>query len=310
MYQRTLAKSTRLLIDREPLGNKKMEAIIHPAGPNTGRVFKVGKNTIEARLKYAQAKNGAMLLENQYLSVIHCEHVLGVLEVFEIDNAIIELKQIDSLSYNIMKFFKLNTKTIAFPNFEHREYELCQALLEAGTVEQNSKVNFITISEEMGDDNFKLIPRKGSLTIKVFTNYPNLLDKGEAEYTFDGLEKSKKRYADNISKARPYLNAPGIFNHKVWLEIGKRIAGIFYYPSYGWGHGINESNQFFYPHNIKNIKSDNWNKNEIAEHSLTDRIGEISLLGGRLVDIEIIARRSSHHNTLKFLKYYFPEELI
>ena len=292
-YQRTL-KSAIELYGLEPFGKKPIKIIINPAVPNTGRVFRTLGTEIPATLEYVEPIKGLvklLSLKKDNRRIFVPEHLLGELFGYEIDNAIIELETIPSLSYKLLKNFGSAKNTEVVPYFGTR---LCE-LLENNIKEQNATRKLLRLEEKIKTPKLIFEPiERSDLVIKVITDYK--LAKGKRIAQERDLVISPE-LTKEISIARNYCSTP------LWApKLLTKSIGYLLFLSHGFSYGIDESNTFYPQKTPEAWRAQELMEAEVACHSILDKLGEVSLLPRRLTGIKITSTGAGHKYTIEMLK--------
>jgi len=281
----------------EPLGGKPVKVTINKAPPNTGKVFINQGERIPSTLDYVEPIGilaRLLSLRKGNKRVFMPEHLIGKLEGYGVDNALIELEAMPSLSYRFLKYIG-SAKNAAVVPFLGRK--LCDAL-EDNVEEQDAPRKVLRLEEKIETEKLTLTPLKGSdeVVIKVTTDYE--LRKGKRIIQEKELIVSPELIKD-IAIARAYCNT-FIWAPK-WLT---KAFGYLLSPSHGWGYGMDESTQFFPRKTPESWQGYELIENEVACHNILDKIGEFSLLPGRLAGVHIDCKFAGHKDTINILKKY------
>ncbi|MBI2558858.1 UDP-3-O-acyl-N-acetylglucosamine deacetylase [Candidatus Woesearchaeota archaeon] len=278
----------------EYYGGNYVETVIKPAEENTGIIFRTKNGNIKAKLDYAAQSRSSILLNNGRVQILNVEHILATLYAYGIDNALIEIKRTPSKSFRLLSELGLTTGIEVVPTFEDREKTLCDKLDGAGIEQQRTERKELRINKPVYTEKLSFEPINSGLILVATTNYPI-----PGEQTV-AIQITPQSYRDELSRSRPYAkHAP------VWLpkRLVSAIAAVMF-PSFGIGHGF-DSSKVFLP--VKN--KEEWYKtqrypdgDEIARHTMVDRLGALALLNGRLEGVRVLARYSGHENDLRVLR--------
>ena len=143
------------------------------------------------------------------------------------------------------------------------------------------------------------IPDNEALYMHATTRY-NPIGFQAVEFKIDS-----QTYKTELAGARRYaehLKIPmKILGKKVSFAIGS-AAALVLYPSFGIGHGFNFDNIFIPVSTVDEWREQEQYPEEIARHTIVDRLGAIALLDGRLEGVECYMKFSNHSNDIKVLK--------
>lgn len=292
-YQKTLKNSIEIPGIEQPSGNYS-EMIISPATENTGIVFETPKEQIRATLNNAVSSPWplaqTLLLQGKEEQIALPEHSLAQLLAYDVDNARIQIKKKHSISSRLFQQFGHARNTYFLPNVGIR---LCEAL-ENNTEEQPAPRKILRLEGKIDTEKLMLEPIEGNdIIIKAITNYK--LAKGRIIQEKE-LVISPQTIKE-ISLSRAYCRVPR------WApKILSRAVSKFFFLSYGFGSGCDDTNQFYIQDTPKYWEANQIMGEEVARHSIWDRTGELSLLPGRIAGVRITSRGSSHRYTLMVLK--------
>ena len=79
MQMQHTIQTSILLTGVDPYGGSKVEAVIHPAGENTGIIFRAYSGAVKASLENASHYHSAILLSSGNTRVLNVEHILATL---------------------------------------------------------------------------------------------------------------------------------------------------------------------------------------------------------------------------------------
>lgn len=263
------------------------EMTISPAAENTGIVFRrkdVGEQAyVKAVAENVSSTARSTTISEGEVSVATIEHVMSALTGMGIDNALIDLTNVE------------------VPILDGSASEYVKAFAAAGLVEQDAERKFIELPEEVEikDEKtgswVKLTPAgKPSYDITVDFNSRVLGVQSaqwdlEKEYaheigpcrTFVFFHEVEYLFANNLVKGGDVDNAIVIVEHPVTDEQLDRMAKLFNQPRLG----VSESGY------LSNLKLHF--PNECGRHKLLDMIGDLRLVGGYL-NAEITAFKPGH----------------
>lgn len=298
-YQHTLKEKIELY-GTEPFGGNPVKITISPAHPDTGIIFETSKkNTIRvpAKLEYAEPKKSLikfLALKNENIRIFMPEHLLAILFGYGVDNAIINLEKSPSRSSIILKYFGTARNTSVVPYLGRK---LCDAL-DNNLAEQDKPRKILRLEEEINTEKIIFKPIKGDdIIIKAVTDYK--LAKGKRIKQEKEMTLSPKSIKD-ISTSRAYCGVP------LWApKFLTRFIGYFLYLSYGLGYGCDESNLFYPCKSEIKWKAQELMDNEIACHTILDRIGDtFALFNGRVSGIHLTCKFASHKDAIETVKKY------
>ena len=104
---------------------------VHPAEENTGRVFRVGKVEIPARVNYVTDTRRCTTLGNAGTTISTVEHLLSALYGMQIDNAMIEVEGVE------------------IPILDGSALPFVEAIQSVGIAAQTAAANVMTLVEEI-----------------------------------------------------------------------------------------------------------------------------------------------------------------
>lgn len=263
------------------------EMTISPAAENTGIVFRrkdIGEQAyVKAVAENVSSTARSTTISEGEVSVATIEHVMSALTGMGIDNALIDLTNVE------------------VPILDGSASEYVKAFVAVGLVEQDAERKFIELPEEVEikDEKtgswVKLTPAgKPSYDITVDFNSRVLGVQSaqwdlEKEYaheigpcrTFVFFHEVEYLFANNLVKGGDVDNAIVIVEHPVTDEQLDRMAKLFNQPRLG----VSESGY------LSNLKLHF--PNECGRHKLLDMIGDLRLVGGYL-NAEITAFKPGH----------------
>lgn len=279
MHNQTTIKECVSLMGTSITGETKAKASFCPAPPNTGIVFI--RNDLPGRPKIKNSI-GKARVEYRWTSLIdgnvrveHTEHVLAAIAGLDLDNVFVELDQ-PSLPVT--------------PDYSSKAF--AQALLRAGIVRQPFRQEklkipkpIIVFKRERFEDtrNEKLLialPFDG-FKLTYFLDYPNLpqlCQKAE-------LTVTPQTFIQELAGARSFMIES---EAKEVVDLTGKISANVLVINSG-----PEQGQWFWP-------------NEPARHKALDLLGDLSLLGKRLLG-HVIGIRSGHRLNLELCKKVLQE---
>lgn len=268
---------------------------IKPAPENTGYIFKridqPEPNEILAVADNVADTSRSTTIENKNIKVITIEHVLASLYGMGIDNALIELDNIE------------------VPILTGNAKPYIDKILEVGIITQNTEKEYyvikksITFSDEEKGNEFVTFP-DDSLTLNVLIDY-NSTVLGHQYATLNNIEEFPTEiapaktfvffreleylYDHNLIKGGSLENALVIVEKESTQEDFDRLADKLGRPRVKYkGRGIlNDQDLLF--------------NNEPARHKLLDLLGDLALIGVPIKG-KILAKRPGHSVNVDFVK--------
>ena len=263
------------------------EMVVKPAQENTGIVFlrtDIGERArVEALAETVSSTARSTTISKGEVSVSTIEHIMSALTGMGIDNAVVELNNVE------------------VPILDGSALPYVKAFAEAGVVEQNAERVYINIPEEV-----EIKDEKTGSWVKITP-----ADSPSYEITVDfnshvlGVQSAEwdlsKNYADEIAPCRTFVffheveylfannlvkggdvdNAIVIVEHPVSEEQLDRMAALFNQPRLGVSEqGYLSNLKLHFP-------------NECGRHKLLDMIGDMRLAGGYL-NAKISAFKPGH----------------
>lgn len=273
-------------------GGNKVNLFIDPADENTGILFKTPYGDVQANLDNATAERSALCLRNNRGgAVLHVEHLLAALYAYGVDNAVVSLQRVVAPHFRVLRSLGLATNVEVVPTFEEREKTLCYMLDEVGTEEQQRPRRIYYVHELVSSERFTLEPRMDA----------NLVIQSKTEYLYSGtqgctLVVSPASFRDNVAAARPYAK------HAVLP--GASFLAALANPTFGLSHGFSKNTVFLPPKSTEEWRARDrfGGMDEIARHSVVDRLGALALLGRRIEGVKVRTEFSGHANDLEFLR--------
>lgn len=290
--QHTIGDDIFLEPAQEAFGGCWVDVSLSPADPGTGIVYHTPRGSVKSSLGNAFTKRRTIGLRDGRVRVETIEHVNAALFFYGIDNAHVCLNRLPSKSYDILPNWA-KTKSDVMPTDINRELPLCEEIEKVGVVTQLNLRRERTINHEIKTPYLTFTPAKG-LSMSAKIDYPkyDLVQEVSKEVTPEAYKE--------FARARPY--AP--YNH--WM-VPNPIASLLarlWLPQYGLSHGYRD--KFIWP----TRKKQGWIDqelfpDEVALHTIIDRVGAFSLIDGRLADMHIHCFKSNHPNDIKVLRELF-----
>ena len=273
---------------------------------DTGIVFRINKYDIKANIEnlYESSKRGTTL--SCYGQKIYTvEHILSALYGLEIDNAIIEIDNVE------------------IPILDGSNKEYIEKILSVGTKIFNEKQEELVINEPIEiikkDSNIAIYPYDGfKITFEIDFNNENI---GKQSFTL----KSFKDYENQIASSRTFCTFNEIVElKKMGLILGGNLDNAIIYTDNSLSiekiRNFNASNPFQIEECLENHTNNINNKkllfdNEAVRHKILDLIGDLALLGkkikghivsykgGHAINIELVNKISSLYKNKKNVKY-------
>ena len=274
---------------------KNVKIHFKPAEPNTGYVFKrvdmEGQPEIPALVDYVVDTSRGTTLDYKGARVTTIEHVLAALVGLDIDNVIIEMDHDEA------------------PILDGSSIQYVEALLNAGTIEQDAEREYFELNEVINYSNeerqteMTIIPDQ-NVRFSVMIDY-NTKVLGTQNAELNNLKDFEKEIApcrtfvflheleflldNNLIKGGDLSNAIVFVNKEVSEKELARLAKLFNKPTVKVAkRGIL---------NNLELKFDN----EAARHKLLDVIGDMALIGHRIKG-RVIATRPGHETNVEFAK--------
>ena len=264
--QRTISKSV-VISGFALMEGRKTAMKLLPAPENSGIIFidintnteiKLSNHNILPKGKSGAVNSTALVSGNR--SIRTTEHFLGALHMMGITNLIVKCDG-------------------EVPNVDGSALVFCDALKEAGFVEQDDYIEPIIIDRELtyGDINndnetyVKLYPYDG-LQISLRIDFANSIGVQEYTYTFESFDQ----FTQEIGRARSF----------------NTIDNIDYAQKMGMaGSGMIGSHIILYDGKV--INTNLHFDNEFVRHKILDIIGDLYILA-RPVRAKIVANKTSH----------------
>jgi len=293
--QYTLNESIKIKGMDFPSGNVS-NVLVDPGKPDTGIVFETPKGEeIEATIENTSsslfwfAKTFILKGNKEYIACP--EHFLAQLKTF-VDNARVRIQKKPSFSSNILKHLPIgsgrNTQFVPYLG-----QKLCE-VLEGNIKQQDKPQKIIRLEEKIETDKLKIYPiDSNDIIIKAITKY-NLKDgyiKQEKEL------KITPESIRNISTARGYCAVPA------WSpQVLTKTLASFFFITHGFGNGNDVSNIFYYQKTKDKWLAHQLMENEIACHTIMDRLAELYLFPGKPQGISLECKFAGHKEGIETLK--------
>ena len=272
----------------------KTNVCIKPAFENTGIIFKNISDSydIEAKIDNVISTDRGTVLSKNNNKIYTIEHLLSALKSYEIDNAIIELDNIE------------------VPIMDGSCKDFIEKIESVGIKELEGQKEFIKINKtiEIKDSNtdsfIRIEPYDGfKVTCEIDFDNSSI---GHQEYSLESLDL----YNDSVSKCRTFctFNEISIMKDKGLIKGGNLDNALVFTNNNINDDDIiefNKNNSIKIPISKKNQKLLNNKKlffdNECARHKVLDLIGDISLLGNPIQG-HIISYKGGHSLNVKLAK--------
>ncbi len=266
---------------------------VHPAAAGSGirfrRVDLEDKPEVRALADYVVSTNRCTTLQNKEAIVHTVEHILSALAGMQVDNALIEL---DNLEVPIM---------------DGSAALFVEAIRDIGIEDQgvSRKVFHLTenlyLKDEEKDAELMIVPSE-HYDVTVLVDYASDLhgpqhahlkslesyaDEIAPSRTFCMLRELEFLHSNNLIKGGSLENAIVIADREVEEAELDRLANLFHQPKVRISdEGILDNNKLRF-------------RNEPARHKLLDVIGDLSLVGTHLC-AKFIATKPGHSSNVKF----------
>lgn len=302
--QQTVRKALKFLGKGLHTG-KVASMTINPAPENTGIRFRridLGEDAIvEALAENVTNTARSTTISDGEVSVVTIEHLMSALTGMGVDNALIDIDNIE------------------VPILDGSAKQYCSAIAAAGLVEQDAPRKYIDIDEEIvySDEKsgveIRITPAsEPSYEIKVDFN-SQVMGVQQASWTpakdyakeigrcrtFVFFHELEFLYANNLIKGGDVDNAIVIVEHPVTSDQLSRMCKLFGAPSLD----VLEDG---YLNNVRLRYS-----NECARHKLLDLMGDMRLIGG-FVNAKVSAVKSGHRTNTeaaKLVRKHLAEKL-
>lgn len=279
MDNQTTIKQSVSLIGTSIAGETDAKVTFYPAPPNTGIVFirndLPGCPKVKCSLEKAKVEYRWTSLVDGDVRIEHTEHALAALSGLGLDNVFIELEQA-SLPVTA----------------DYSSEEFKGALTGAGIVEQNAKKKMLKIlkpiivyrRENSGDMEYEkfliALPYDG-FKLTYMVDYPNLPQLSQVAE----IDINPETFAKELANARSYIIESEL--EEVVDLTGKVSSNLLVVKSGA------------------EYRSWKW-PNEPARHKVLDLLGDLSLLGEKILG-HVIGFRSGHRLNLELCKKIYEE---
>lgn len=263
--QRTIAKSV-VVSGFALMEGRKTALTLVPAEVNTGIVFidintnthiKLSHENILSKDKSGAVNFTALINGNRYIKTT--EHFLAALHMMGITNLIVKCDG-------------------EVPNVDGSALVFCDALKEAGFIEQEDYIEPIVIDRELTygkvDDNetYIILSPYDGLEVNLRIDFAGSIGVQQYDYKFESFEQ----FSEDIGKARSFNTLDNIdYAQKMGMAGSGMIGGHIILCE---GKVINTKLHF---------------DNEFVRHKILDIIGDLYILA-RPIKAKIIANKSSH----------------
>ncbi|CCY77132.1 uDP-3-O-acyl-N-acetylglucosamine deacetylase [Brachyspira sp. CAG:700] len=263
--QRTIAKSV-VVSGFALMEGRKTALTLVPAEVNTGIVFidintnthiKLSHENILSKDKSGAVNSTALINGNRYIKTT--EHFLAALHMMGITNLIVKCDG-------------------EVPNVDGSALVFCDALKEAGFIEQEDYIEPIVIDRELTygkvDDNetYIILSPYDGLEVNLRIDFSGSIGVQQYDYKFESFEQ----FSEDIGKARSF----------------NTLDNIDYAQKMGMaGSGMIRSHIILCEGKVINTKLHF--DNEFVRHKILDIIGDLYILA-RPIKAKIIANKSSH----------------
>ncbi|MBI45602.1 MAG: UDP-3-O-[3-hydroxymyristoyl] N-acetylglucosamine deacetylase [Candidatus Marinimicrobia bacterium] len=265
---------------------------IIPSEANTGIVFRINNQDIKANIDnlYESSKRGTTLKFNDE-KIYTVEHILSALYGLEIDNAIIEVDNVE------------------IPILDGSNKEYTKKILDVGIKQLTEKKKFLVIDQpiEIKNENSSvgIYPYDGfKITFEIDFKNENI---GKQSFTLESLEDYEKK----IATARTFCTFNEIIQLKeMGLILGGNLDNAIIYTDHSLSidkiKSFNNSNSFKIEESLDRHKTNVNNKkllfdNEAVRHKILDLIGDFALLGKNIKG-HIISHKGGHEINTQLVK--------
>ena len=238
-------------------------------GTNIPGVITFLENFVQSKNSQSFTANSTVLM-NQGKRVRTVEHLMAVLSMMEIDNALIKVDE-------------------EIPNIDGSATDFCRLIADAGMVEQEAFAKKAVVQEKIGigkeemDTKHLYIEPSDTFSVTMRVNYPAPIF--EQQFTFN---PSLQSFEKEIAPARSFNTFENI---DMAQKLGKVRGGYL--------------NSHIILHEGKVINTELRYPDEFVRHKILDLIGDLYLLG-YLVQGHIFANMTSHgYNQALVQKLYF-----
>ena len=291
MYQTTINNNINFKGIGLHTGVKTNLKII-PSTANTGIVFRINNQEIKANIDnlYESSKRGTTLKVNNE-KIYTVEHILSALYGLEIDNAIIEIDNVE------------------IPILDGSNKEYVEKILDVGIKKLAEKKKILVIDQpiEIKNENSSvgIYPYDGfKITFEIDFKNENI---GKQSFTLESLQD----YKNQISIARTFCTFNEIMQLKeMGLILGGNLDNAIIYTDNSLSidkiKSFNSSNSFkieesLDKHNINVNNKELLFDNEAVRHKILDLIGDFALLG-KSIKGHIISHKGGHEINTQLVK--------
>jgi len=263
--QRTLKRSM-LLYGTGLHSGKKTGLLFQPLPPNSGILFGdiSTEEVVPAHLDYVQTTGYATSLKKGNAIAKTIEHLMAVLHAYGITNLMV--KMIEEI-----------------PIMDGSALEFCKIIEEAGTEEQEGRVDELVVQEKneviFGDKFFVMEPAE-TFSVHYFLDYPLPI----GQQSFDFVLENEEAFKEQIAPARTF----GFLKDVEMLE------------RMGLGGGGRLHN-FILVDDEKIVNTELRFQNEFARHKILDLMGDFYLLN-RPMRGKFTAHLTGHTENIQLMK--------
>ena len=283
--QNTLAQSLRF----EGVGihtGEHAHVVVHPADVDTGRVFRIARQTIPAHAEWVVDTTRCTTLGRDGIRLHTVEHLLSALYAYNIDNAIIE---VDGGEIPILD-------GSALPH--------AQAIEQSGIIAQDKPANTIALTQPLAleerSSHIQAEPASEfEVTVRVeFERWRG----GKAEQSYQSGEGNETQYAQSIAPARTFAFD---FEVKQLLAAGLARGGsldnaLIISPP-------DETTQVTFAETKTEFSTPLRLPQEWCAHKLLDVLGDFALFNARPL-MRVIALRPGHGSNVRFVQAVLKQE--
>jgi len=275
-FQKTV-KNKLSISGGSPYTNEECIIDILPANENKGIRF-VTQNQTEIASLISNAKDDndvhttSLIKDGEEIKTV--EHLLSAIWGLGIDNAVV----------------KMHTKHLPFLDASAKGY--ASEIVKIGLKNQKQLRRYIKVlndqkfTETSNDDRYAIIKPSDLTIIRCTTSFNNIVGTKTVNY-----EWNEDKYIDEISFARTFLRSPLDDEGKVWTYVKKLFPFI----------PVDPQNSPIIVFDDKKFITPLQKEDEPARHKVLDFIGDISLLGYRLL-AEIEVNLPGHRFTRQIVK--------
>lgn len=279
MCNQTTIKQAVSLTGMSITGETDAKVSFHPAPPNTGIVFVrndlPGRPEVKGSFEKARVEYRWTSLVHGNVRIEHTEHVLAAISGLGLNNVLIELAQ---------------PSVPVMPDYGSKAF--ARALLSAGTVQQPFKQERLKIHkpivvfkrgrfENMKNEKLLIALPHDGFRLTYALDYPNLPQLSQNVE----ISVTPQAFVEELADARSFIIQSEL--EEVASLTGKVSENVLVVRSGA------ERGEWSWP-------------NEPARHKALDLLGDLSLLGRRIVG-HVIGIRSGHRLNLELCKKIFRE---